>query len=68
MTRIFLVGGLERVDLRFDRALEVLGAKVLAYDRNEHWLMVRKTEADAAVHVLMYHGIAAEIRTTPDST
>lgn len=59
MTRIALIGEQEQVR----RALELLGPKVLAYDLREGWLMVRKTEAAAAIRALNYHGIEAEIRT-----
>ena len=48
-----------------DRAVNLLGPKILAYSKTEHWLVVSRADVDAAVVALEAHRIAAVAESWP---
>jgi hypothetical protein len=67
MVRVALLGGeAERGDA-LDRAVKLLGSKVIGYERAGACLVVRKVEGDGILATLAQHGIAAELRRIPPS-
>lgn len=61
MVRIVIEAGTDDAAEQLTRAVNLLSPKILLYSKTEHWLVVRKTEADAAVVALKHHGIAAVV-------
>ncbi len=56
MTVLLLSGPDDSVE----RALKLLGPKVIAYHREDHWIAVQPSQKDVALEALKQSGIGAE--------
>lgn len=62
MLRVVLLAGTGERAQALDRAMKLLGTKIIGYNSVEGYLVVRKLEADAIVGALKRYGIPAEAR------